>query len=245
MVTVGLYAAVLGNPPVKAAQEVAVTSCGQEVQAGAIGTLAADLDCTGGGDGVVLGHKATLRLNGFTMTGASGFGINGVECPTRCTVEGPGTIRNFGEAGVSASRAIKVIGSTLSENKGVGVLAALGAVVVDSVVTGNDGVGVKAGMAKVTASTVSDNGTAGLVTQRAKLVGSTVESNGRLGVVAYRTARVIDSTVTGNGTSPDCGTAFVCVDIMSARRPLIRDTLCDISFSDETGTDWNVCRLDP
>lgn len=66
-----------------------------------------------------------------------------------------------------------------------------------------------------------------------------------LGVLAYRTARVIDSTVTGNGTSSDCGTTFVCVDILSRRRPLIRGALCDTSFSEETGTDWNVCRFDP
>ena len=57
-----------------AASAIEVTGCGQEVPAGQVGVLTADLDCgssaTAGSYGVELEANATLDLQGHTITGS-------------------------------------------------------------------------------------------------------------------------------------------------------------------------------
>lgn len=86
----------------RAASALDVTACEQIVPAGAVGDLVGDLAC--GTNGVVLRSRATLRLNGHTLSGTSSSSPScagtdtcaGARCEGRsCRVEGPGEIRGF------------------------------------------------------------------------------------------------------------------------------------------------------
>src|SRR5262245_36301501 len=79
-----------------AALAIDIVSCGQLVPTGEHGYLRANLSCD---VGVYLGGKATLNLNGFTLTGNGSDMSRGVQCGSgeraRCTINGPGEIRGF------------------------------------------------------------------------------------------------------------------------------------------------------
>jgi len=109
-----LIAGIIGIPAVSAA-DVLITACGAVVPPRAAATLAADLDCSGepsSQPAVVLGHRATLSLAGFSLTAAVN-GI-GVRCTDGCAVSGPGSITSApagpGDARAACIRALRDVG---------------------------------------------------------------------------------------------------------------------------------------
>ena len=83
-----LLASVLVLAAIGRSEAMDVTSCGQFVRDGDTGVLVADLACTSslGSSAVELGARATLELDGHTISG------DGVYCPSGCTILGPGDI---------------------------------------------------------------------------------------------------------------------------------------------------------
>jgi hypothetical protein len=68
-----------------------IATCNDQVGAGEIADLVADLACGPGDFGIALGPRAWLRLNGFELRGRQGAAA--VRCTrTSCTVIGPGRI---------------------------------------------------------------------------------------------------------------------------------------------------------
>ena len=101
---VALSAGIIGASAVSAA-DVVITACGTVVPPRTVAALAADLDCSGeppSQPAVVLGHRATLSLAGFSLTAAAD-GI-GVRCTDGCAVSGPGSITSA-PAGPGSPRA--------------------------------------------------------------------------------------------------------------------------------------------
>lgn len=79
---------------------------------------------------------------------------------------------------------------------------------------------------------------------RMKILGSTITGNDRYGVEMIGNGLVIQSsTVTGNGTLPECSTGLSCADLLSAKRPKLDMTTCDTSGGSPSGS-WGVCALD-
>ena len=228
---------------------VPITACGQQVPAKTRGLLMSDLDCTGfvgGIDNVAvsLGDKAVLDLQGFTLTGGS-FGVGcfgvcadgGTSCNDahKCEVVN-GTVTGAEASGISGER-VTVRNVTASNNGENGVQGYQQARVYASIITQNGQTGVRAHDVRVEGSIVTDNGESGVSGSRRNAHGFS------MGV------RVTDSTVTGNGTSPECANPNTCADITSGTRPKVRRTVCGTSAaaygsSSQCGLDWCVCTDD-
>ena len=73
-------------------------TCFHVVPSDGVGTLQADLDCSGieGVVSFVLEDGARLELNGHTIVGNASSG--GVVCRKKCVITGPGTISGYGRA---------------------------------------------------------------------------------------------------------------------------------------------------
>ena len=202
------------------AADVVVSSCGTVVASGDHATLQADLDCSAAPasqPSVVLQHRASLSLGGFTLTGAAD-GI-GVRCARNCAVTGPGTITSAPPAGSGSLRAaciralrdpdqpahrqkLTIADLTLS-GCGSGVVGDTGKAGAKLTVTnvaanGNDAsfTGASIHASDVTAS----NGTgAGFFAPTGKVIGVNVHADDHdpAGVSAAR-VDLTDSTATGN-----------------------------------------------
>lgn len=105
-------------------------------------------------------------------------------------------------------------------------------------------------------STVSGN-RVGLEAQRnVRVVNSVVTGNATFGIYAHgdydcdknASANLVRSTVSGNGTDPECGASLSCADVATCDGPRIRaGSTCGTSYqlgSGNPGHDWNVCSLD-
>src|SRR5262249_27495459 len=109
---------------------VDITTCGQTVAANDTGTLQADI--SGCPYGVIVGDRATLQMNGHSI---SGTGVNGVSCTGgTCTVVGPGEIFGGNEGiGTSAAspsgrplRKMTVKSVSVHDMQDAGIVAGLG-----------------------------------------------------------------------------------------------------------------------
>ncbi len=220
-----------------------VTECGQIVERH--GVLAQDLDCTAETFAAVRLHRrATLDLNGFSITGTPAAVPNDcwlgacpdeadlVRCVRRCTVEGPGTLTG-GRYGIVAAATlggspfqkrsrgrITAIDVTISDT-GVAVLVPEGRVIAAGVELRNNFVGISS-----TTTLVSD---------------SEVSGTALFGILAGR-ARVQRSSLIGAGSR----------DIFTQGRPRIdAASECDRSGAGSTRhgvgaivDTWGICRLD-
>lgn len=223
--------------------EVAVTTCGQIVPKKTLGYLTGDLDCTGydGGDPailydtdvpVTLGQKAKLDLRGFTLTG----GRYTVECINiRADRKRHGICEIFNGTLTGATQA-----ALLAEN----------AYVHDLTSTGN-GVGLYLLGKKVTVEdvVVTDNWADGMRLGNAKLRNATVTNNAGNGLTGYK-LKIVDSTITGSGTSDFCVShPGDCFDINAEKfKPKVENVVCGTSggsssLGPPSGT-WGVCSLD-
>lgn len=255
---------VLGLRPAAA---VEVTACGQVVPQGTVGILVADLAC--GAHGVVLANRATLLLNGFTVTGTSG-GTNscagncaGVQCQGRsCRVSGPGEIRGF-HFGVEA-QSLSSEGGARARIDTVRLAENTAGFWGDSVrledaeVADSSLIGVVAGQkARVKNTLFVDNVEGGLSSSNLRAVSVTVVGGGPNGLpgIHGNRVRLSDVTVTGGQSGGASGahslSAVDCTltgnapyDVQTIGRPprLVR-TSCLVS-SDGYGGDWDVCAAD-
>jgi hypothetical protein len=210
--------AVLGATPARAAN--LVHTCGQQISGEAY--LPADLSCPGGSIAIEAGGR--LDLAGHTLDAwVDCFRPDGLddggEMP-ECTITGPGTVRGrvFSEAAITVMDATvegggihsfaraTVLGSTVREAGGPGVLAEYGdAEVVDSTVTGSLGGGAgvaAAGQILVSNSTIAGNQGPGVHgTEPASVVhveDSRVTGNFGDGVTGGRRITVVRSDVSAN-----------------------------------------------
>lgn len=197
------------------------------------------------------------------ITGAQWFGVNalgtsvhmkqvdvtnchvaGVQSWKRCMLDGPATISGNGE-GVRGGKIVKANNLTITGNQGRAIDVA-----------SNDPVGV----AVVTGCTITGNRSGVSAPRRVKVINSTITGNGVFGAsaggfvgggscVRPGSLTVKGSTVTGNDTDPDCGTAKVCADVVTCDLPprIKSGSTCDHSYVNESGNpgqDWGVCALD-
>jgi len=237
----------------------AVTSCGTT---GKHLYLASDIDCTGTPlGGVGLSKGGTLDLRGFKISGSA---TNGVLCVGRCKIFGGGVIENSTHNGIEAWGSLRVSNVTIRGSRRRGIDGYRRVRIEDSVIVENLDDGVAAGRGlRVERSTISDNGcpawngpcdhdpppfSDGIQTNHtAKVIDSTVSDNAFGGITARR-VRTWNVVAVGNTFHPSCHVTVSCGDIESARRPRVRDTICDRSIdSDSTvmppAIPWGVCRL--
>lgn len=228
--TLAWSSAVVASP-----QVVAVTTCGQLVERGTIGYLTADLDCTATPDdpAVIVDRHARLDLRGFTITGGSA----GVWC---------GFNYNDPNANAEHGKCQIIGGGGVIQNATYSCVESVGLVASNLTIRNCGFEGVRTNVAKLSTVTLTGNGGNGVAAfSDVKVVNSTVTGNGFSGVQSYdRKVKVIDSTVVDNGHDVQCG-AILCGDIFSARRPLVKDTVCEssIKLGNPIGT-WGVCSLD-
>lgn len=240
-----------------------VTACGQDIPPGQTADLVADLHCPSNLPGgsleelsaVYLGRGARLRLNGFALSG----GDFGVGCGSRCTIEGPGTIREF-PVGVLSYGATRVENVVFEENSGhaihlyggktlrttnVTILDADGLVAIvahrlkaQNVTIERCWYGITA-ISKLVATdlTIRDCGQRAIGAGSVRATRLTVVDNAGKGIIAGRIA-LADSVVTGNDT---IGTG---IDLQSDRRPRLEGTVCERSQQGEAGPPFGVCLED-
>jgi len=219
-----------------------VTSCGQVVRDRDTGVLVGDLACTSapGSFAVELGARATLQLDGHTISGDS------VNCPRGCTILGPGDITGAYTAVLgNGVRPMTLAGGLSIHDNLFGVVdggSRLTLIDVDVSNNSENGLLVVARSVIGTNVTVNGNGGFGLHAQQARvrIDGLTATGNGWFGVEA-KSLRLFNSTVTGNEGGTPVNPPFV--DVASARRPRLFNTVCDHSYGGPTGT-WGVCSGD-
>jgi len=266
-----------------------VTSCDQQIPAGTVGTLQSDLDCSGSGacsnaapcstdadcsggfcvysgdHGLTLGDRATLQLNGHTLTNGA------VLCSRSCAVAGPGTLS--GGFGIQALLNLRVDGpldvqggtvfalgrGTLSDLTVSGAIGNFGIEIegilrATNVTSNGNRIGIVADQKLVGQNiTTNDNAYVGIVAAaKLRVTGLTASgngfdpSNGRGGIIdaAERgPARLVDSTVTGNfykGTTP--------LDLFTTNMPRLVRSTCDHSAvlqgTNNPTSSWGVCAQD-
>ena len=208
---------------------------------------------------VSLGAGAILQLNGHSITGA------GVLCSAEgsCTVTGPGSILSA-PVGIFARTKVRASGLTvdggvfgivarrggailtdvnLTDNTGDGIWSWQGTIRASGVVaTGNGDNGLYAKLKPIIARGVvaSNNGTHGIAGTPVRGSDVTAQGNVGSGVVSETGLSIRDSTLTGNGVS------YGGLDVVSARRPRVRNTVCDHSkdIGPAENPNWGVCTLD-
>ncbi len=256
-----------------AARAVDVTSCGQVVPANEVGTLTGSLDCSGaasGSKGVVLEQRASLALNGNSITSPPAG--TSVSCDgTRCAVSGPGVLLspyiNPG-VGISALKNVKVSGNIEINGNTVGISATGGRVTASDTFLSNSGDGIVAKKVNgrdlfVRDSTrvgivaakgvrgehieVRNSGWAGIQTSKFVITRFSATSNGMAsttiggGIFATRRGLLIDSDVSGNAL------AGAPADLVTGRSPLLVNSSCSASVvltDSGPGGTWGVCVTD-
>jgi hypothetical protein len=250
---------------------VDVTACGQTVPDGTIGLLTVDLDCGGSSQGVILGSRAQLQMNGHVIANP----VDGVECgASRCTVTGPGEIRGATGIGVgrrSAALKTRIIVSNLSihDCAGGGVLDSQVSRIVatDVSVTHINEYAIYAELypfghasMRLLRVTSSDNARTGiLATGRIKGTDVTAERNGSDGVygltVVGRRFAANDNAESGvlansarlvDSTITGNDGASAGFDLLTLVRPRLVNTTCGLSgwSISPTTQHWGVCSGD-
>jgi hypothetical protein len=96
-------------------------------------------------------------------------------------------------------------------------------------------------------ATITDSVAVGVAGKKLTIVGTTITNNGFYGIDGWTDrghgVRLIDSTVTGNGTDPLCGTQ-PCADVAGVRQPRVVNSACSTSLNISKGGTWGVCTLD-
>jgi hypothetical protein len=239
-------------------------------------TIQCTHDCTILGPGTVTGgHRVqintarNLLLRDADIVGTpTSIGVNvgiGSGRLERVTVTGNGS------GGVLAGRRGRIIDSVIIGNgDGVG---AVNLKIVGSTISGNTKYAFAHGVhasrkAKITGSTVSDNGGRGVnAGSRATIKQSTIANNAEIGLAAGNSASIRESSIVGNGlegfvvkspkvrkssnvenncTAPSAD-ATNCADLRSCSRPNVSsDSTCGTSLECNSNppASWSVCSLD-
>jgi len=229
------------------AHAVDVTGCGQVVPPREVGVLQADLTgCPSSAVGVFLNDRSELDLNGHAVAS----GAVGVECQgRRCTVHGPGEIRNANVHGLLASflnARVRVEDANVHDNASGGIVADNGKprITLERVTVVNNSVGIETIFKGAIAGEdvdASNNHTNGIVAgkrfhfQRLTLLNTGTSATDDGLVCLYGGGTLVDSTVMGSGGA----------DLATFRRPKLVDSTCGTSrFVDPGGTTWGVCTND-
>lgn len=213
-----------------ARQGVEVT-CG--VQGGANGVqdyrLIADVDCTGIPSSLQLAKGDRLHLNGHTLKGVAVLAFGNVR------VFGPGTITGVDGDGIRHSKGqLTVREVTITGNTGHGVDSMSGKVKLESATITNNGIDGVAAFLSVhsTASTVTGNGRFGVSTRP----DGPVAGGAPCSETKKASFKLNFTTVTGNGTDPDCGSMLACADVaVCSRAPTLKSSTCGESYRLESG----------
>ena len=248
-------------PAIAAATDV--TTCGQEVAPGDIGVLVADLDCSAATDvlaAVLIRDRATLELNGHTVTAPAGADGVVTDQSHHGAIKGPGTIRGGLTNVMSGYGTLSLSDVTLEGASEGAVQSQPGSLVVTNVSVTSLGFGVSA--RKIVAShltvatvqhdcilgnilrgsdiTVSGCATGVSLSGSARVTRLDARDNVTVGITA-RAVRLEDSVVTGNRF------LGAPLDILTRRRPLLVNTSCDVSkqlVDGQIGATWGVCASD-
>ena len=252
----------------RTAGAIDVTACEQTVPVGEIGDLVGDLAC--GTNGINLARRATLRLNGFTITGTSSASAQcvgsdtcaGVECQDRsCRVEGPGQISGFLFGVHAQGPSDRTFHAKLSDLVLTGNQAGFwgdDVRVDDAQVTSNVLVGILGGKrARVQDSQVLNNVSGGISGTQLRIYSTTVSGVGPGALSAIQGDRVrLRDVVVGNcqsgGVSATRSLSAVDSTLTDntpddvrafGHAPHLVNTTCFIS-SDGVGGTWGVCEHD-
>lgn len=239
-------------PALSARADTEITTCGQEIQSGAA-YLSADLDCTGSpvSYGIRFYGNGVVDLRGFTIRNAS----NAIVCDGNCYVRNGSMIDNLSNVG---GKRVKLANVTIGRDvrgSNYGVIGEKGANLKNVTIDiGGDGVVGNRGTIKLDTVTITTAENAVRTDGTIVAVRSTISGVSRAGLMGTR-VKLIDSSVTGSGTDPDCNTVtgftfFLCGDVVSWDKPTVRKSTCDTSVVDSSNlmlpdpADWNVCTLD-
>ncbi len=233
-------------------QGTPISACGDVVARHA--HLTQDLECSGyDGAAVQLLNRATLDLNGFTVTGLAptakdrppyGTEYEVVWCAQRCKVIGPGTLQS-GLYGISVSPAE---GVHATDNHRPGHVRVVDVDITDTVagihmhgrrvtaVRANifaNGYGIWGDRARVGESDIADN-IVGVRADRLAIRLSSVTNNSRYAVWGSA-VRAKTSSFVGSGEA----------DIFTRRKPLLDSkSVCERSLKDDDPFHWSVCAND-
>lgn len=221
----------IATPSTSSARQGVEVTCG--VQGGANGVqhymLMGDLDCTGIPSSIQLAKGDRLHLNGHTLKGVAVLAFGNVR------IFGPGTITGVDGDGIRHSKGqLTVREVTVTGNTGHGVDSMSGKVKLESAtITGNGIDGVAAFLSvHSTASTVTGNGRFGISTRP----DGPVAGGAPCSATKKASFKLNFTTVTGNGTDPDCGTTLACADVaVCERAPQLRSSICGTSHRLESG----------
>jgi hypothetical protein len=221
------------------ASAVDITECGQEVPPLQVGNLVGDLDCSDPnqfvGDAVELDRAATLNLNGFSLIGPEGSYRQGVDCRSRCRVNGPGAIVGFYE-GVTGGSRVEVSDVNITGARRYGIVAQF-PIVKRCTISEVRGAGIGGrigprgihGRVRVIDSSIIDNLGDGIIARRLMLRNVIVSGNAEHGCTSGHglrppVLRARDSTIVGNGIDcpPDKNG---CCDIKNYKRRMLRNTV--------------------
>lgn len=227
---------------------------------GLVADLTGDLVCAPD-EAIQLGRKATLRMNGHSVSSETPTSGIGILCErSKCRIEGPGEVFGFADIGIvglSSSQleiadvrlhdnGVGIIGDRVrlsdvevEDGTGAGVLAnKIAAVGVTASGNGEDGI--TANACRLTDVVASNDARSGVSCRRLNALRLTAAGNGGFGVLATRpgTAKLVDSTITGNAAD----------DVASEHRPSVKGSTCGTSRRlDGNGADagtWGVCTAD-
>jgi hypothetical protein len=207
--------------------------------------------------GVQCASTCKLNITDSMIVGnGTGLGDPGVRCncPIRIKLS---VVANTGDDGLTGTP-VRVKDCAFIDNGGAGLAApdhddAGGASrVIHSTFSGNrQGFVSLSERTIVRDSTFTNNGVAltywGNGSMRVKRTSVTASATvGALGELGSCRVMLIDSQLTGNGTSATCGDTEACADVAACVAPVIRATTCETSH-DTTGpidASWGVCSLD-
>ncbi len=245
LVAIGMLSMLFG----RSASATDISSCDQVLANGETGVLVADLTCAPGSYGVIAGVlPASGRAKGSAVIQLSGHTISadgGVLCNmARCTIEGPGTIRD-GISGVyvgGSARTLTLRNLTIEQCEyGVGQ-GARKTILENVAVIDNEEAGLSLyGVKRVigTNVVVSGNGGWGIKGDDARIEMTNLTAHNNVGGAVIGSKRPViirDSVLAGNG-----------FDTYSWRAPKLTNTSCELSLgpnADGTQHTWGLCTND-
>jgi hypothetical protein len=230
-----------------AAYAVDISTCGQIVDAGQVGEVLADLDCTASPNSpaVTLQPGSTLHLNGHAV--ASGH-LGVLTDPAKkggplTRIQGPGEIRGMTSCAIWTQNKLSVADLDLHGNAcGIRTVYNYPLTLEHVSITDNGGDGVSfvsvLGNGRVEGEEVIITGNGGdgiLTTGKIRLVDAVVRDNGGAGLESFLKAiRVLRGTIVHNQDG----------DIVSFRRSKLFESTCTHSRDLRNGGTFGICALD-
>jgi hypothetical protein len=230
-----------------AAYAVDISTCGQIIDAGQVGEVLADLDCTAfsNSPAVTLEPGSTLYLNGHAVAGGH-LGVltdPGKKGGPLTRIQGPGEITGMTSCAIWTQNKLSVSDLDLHGNRcGIMTVYNYPLTLEDVSITDNGGDGISfvdvLGNGRVEGEGVTITGNAGdgiLTTGKIRLVDAVVRDNAGAGLESLLKAiRVLRGTIVHNQDD----------DIVSFRRSKLFESTCTHSRDLRNGGTFGICTLD-